>query len=127
MRLLLAAALLLLFLAFRSLGGPLDGTAWEIRMRKESIFAFPRKDLLRFDRGRFISAGFFSDGFEPGGYSTRESGDGREAFWDARLDSDDGRSADWSGTVAGDKIEGRLTVRGSDQDEKGYSFKGRRR
>ncbi|MFA6091927.1 MAG: hypothetical protein WCU88_07760 [Elusimicrobiota bacterium] len=126
MRLLLAISLLLLVLAYRSFGGPLDGTAWEVRMRKDSFFALPRKDTLAFDRGKLTSAGSLDDGFSPGGYSATAE-EGGDAAWQARLDAPDGRMLDWSGTVEGDHIEGRMTLRKGEDRPKDYVFRGTRR
>jgi len=122
----LAAVLGALAMAYRSLGSVfLEGSSWDVRVRARSLFAFPRKDTLVFERGRFISSTYLSSGYLPGGYSA-EDGLGKTSRFSASLIREDGSSVDWVGEITGDKMKGTVVWQKRNGARRRYSFKGRR-
>ena len=49
---------------YRLFGGPMEGTAWEIKLKADSIFSFAHKDTLIFDRGKLKANGFTSAAYD---------------------------------------------------------------
>lgn len=111
-------------------GGPLDGSTWEVRVRRQGLFALPRRDTLVFERGRFISSGHLEQGFLPGSYQA-EGGlsafNGLSDSWQASQESEREGSLHWRGRVEGERIEGTVTWIRTGGGVKTYAFHGRRK
>lgn len=126
MRLLLILALAALVFAFRSMAaGPLDGSAWDVKVKRDAFFALSHGDTLVFDRGHLSSTKGVSGGYLPSGYSVR-SEDGRAKFESSQL-AQDGGSMAWSGEIKGDRVEGSLIVTRAGGKAKQYVFRGVRK
>lgn len=105
---------------------PLEGTAWEVRTRAESLFSFSRRDTLIFKDGCLTSARWADRGFAPSGYdATRE--EDRSAVWGAALHREGQGTLRWQGTARGDRMEGTMQWTASDGRVRRYRFKGVRR
>jgi len=104
---------------------PMDGSAWDVRVKKESLFAFSHKDTLVFRDGRLTVASAAKEGIAPAGYSARRAGKAPQA-WTAMLD-EAGATARWEGTVRADRIEGFVVRSRADGRETRYRFSGKRR
>jgi hypothetical protein len=125
-RLAVAGALAALFIAWRTLiCGALDGSVWDVKVKKDVFFSFSHQDTLAFDRGRFTSARFLSEGYRPSGYSARKIQEG--SSWEASSPCGNGSQMDWHGVVQGDQIEGTVVLTASSGKMKTYAFAGRRK
>jgi hypothetical protein len=125
-KLVLAAVLSSLVMAYRSLGSViLDGSSWKVRIRAKSLFALPKRDRLVFERGRFTSSRYLSSGYLPSGYAAHDGAEGASAFT-ASLIREDGSTVDWVGEVDGDRMKGTVVWQKVGGKERRYSFKGRR-
>ena len=126
MRLILGVALAGLLLASRSFfTGPLDGSAWDIKVKRVSFLPLGKKDTLVFERGRFSSARMLASGYFPSGYNARTLEAG--GSWEVSQIREDGSVLTWRGRVSGDRIKGTVTRRARNGRERSYSFKGRRK
>ena len=107
-------------------GGPVDGTAWDVKVKQDGIFHWgSRHETLVFHRGRLVVAGAVDDGYDPTRYEARQE-DAGTAF--AAVLAGDGRDpVEWSGTINGDKIKGVVLVRLDDGKVRRYSFHGARK
>ena len=132
---LLGALLVLTLMSFRSFGRnplagvfgePLDGSAWVVKVRRQSLIAFGSKDTLIFDKGQFSSMEKLTDGFLPAGYSApgRLSTD---AVWESALKGEDGSVLNWQGRIEDDRMEGTVVWTRSDGTTRRYRFHGRRK
>ena len=127
MRLLTIVALGLAMFAYRSFGRPLDGSAWEVRVRRDALFSLSHRDTLIFDRGRFSSMHKMKDGFLPSSYDAQAERSGSVATWQAEIPGSDGSLLDWRGQVEGDRMEGTLVWTRKDGTARSYNFRGRRK
>jgi hypothetical protein len=126
MKLLLGLVLAALMFVYRSFGpATLDGSAWDVRIKRMPLLPLGKKDTLVFERGRFTSARSLASGYFPSGYDSGEVEEG--AMWEAHQVGDDGSVVTWRGRIDGDRIKGTLIHRGRNGREKRYSFKGRRK
>jgi len=105
---------------------PMDGSVWDVRVRREAFLSLSRKDTLIFEDGRLTVAGSAKKGMAPAGYLARRT-DGQPQTWQATLQDVDGRTASWKGTIQGDRIEGVLVRSLADGKQKRYRFRGKRR
>ena len=108
-RLLLLGVLGALAWAYRTVGGPIDGTAWDVHLRRKTIFAFPSSDTLVFQRGQFISEKHLSTGFMPSGYSSSGSDKQESVTWSSTLDGPNSQVLYWQGQIDGNRIQGELS------------------
>ncbi len=119
--------LISLFFAYRALGSAiLEGSAWMVKVRAKSWFAFARKDTLVFERGRFTSARYLSSGFLPSGYSVQNLSEDKRRF-EASLVRWDGSTLAWTGEVRGDRMKGTVVWTRVDGRTKKYAFRGKRK
>jgi hypothetical protein len=126
MRLLLLLALAAILFAYRSIAaGPLDGSAWEVKVKRDSFLAISRADTLVFDRGHLSSARGVSTGHLPAGYSVRTDGGG-VSFESTQLGSD-GSVMEWRGDIREDRVKGSLVITRPNGKAKQYVFRGRRK
>lgn len=126
MKLFLGAILATLLFVYRSFGpAALDGSAWDVRIKRTPLLPIGKKDTLVFERGRFSSARMLASGYFPSGYDADSAEEG--AQWETSQIREDGTVVTWRGRVKGDRIKGTLIHRGLNGGEKRYSFKGRRK
>jgi hypothetical protein len=124
-KLILAAALAGLAYAYCSLGSPaLEGTTWEVKVRKDAFLAISHGDTLSFERGLFTSSRYLAKGFKPGGYASRG---GQDGAFQASQACGDGASLEWRGAVHGDLVEGTVLWSRPGRESKTYAFHGRRK
>jgi len=124
-RLILAVALAGLAFAYSSLGSPaLEGSSWEVKVRKDSLLALSHRDTLSFERGLLTSSLFLPRGFLPGGYAARVDRDG---FFEALQKSGDGSSLEWRGKIREDRVEGTVLLSRPGRRSTAYSFHGHRK
>ena len=118
------AAVNLLYAAI--FGGPIDGTAWDVKVKKDSLFSWSsQSETVVFQRGRALIAGEVAKGYSSALYDAREV-DGGTSFSvvlaDAGLDP-----VEWSGRVSGGRINGVVIVRGRGGRVHRYVFAGERK
>ena len=111
---------------YRLFGGPMEGTAWEIRLKADSFFAFSHTDTLVFERGKLKANGYQATGFGPGTYSARNIGGDVDAIWNASLVDAQKGTMTWHGLVRGDAIEGVAILSTKDGRHKRFTFSGKR-
>ena len=107
-------------------GGPMDGTAWDVKVKKEGFFNWTsRNETLVFAAGRAVIAGEVARGYRPALYkaSEDEAGTAFSVFL-----AEDGRDpVEWTGRVEGARITGVVVVRGKDGHILRYVFTGERK
>lgn len=127
MKFILGFVVAALILIYRGFGfAALDGSAWQVRVRAKTLFAFSRKDTLVFERGRFTSARYLSSGYLPSGYSAAEISDEGSRF-EASLMRDDGSTVNWIGEVRGERMKGTVVWTRIGARPRNFSFRGRRK
>ncbi|MBI5244904.1 MAG: hypothetical protein HY922_14655 [Elusimicrobia bacterium] len=128
MRTLFLAALVAAALAYAYRSGKnLDGTAWDVKLKPDSFFAFSRKDTLVFEDGLLTVAGYAKKGFAPAAYGSESAGAEGGKAWQASMDLQGGGTSQWQGVARGDRIEGTVLWQETDGRTKRYTFKGRRK
>lgn len=128
MRKLLLAAVAALSIGYaRLFGGPMDDTAWEVKIKGDSLFAFSHPDTLIFRRGRLSMAGFIASGFEPAVYSAQSVAGDSETIWNASLEHPDRGVVSLQGLVRGDQVEGVAVWWTRDGKLKKFTFRGSRK
>jgi hypothetical protein len=107
-------------------GGPIDGTAWEVKVKQEGFFHWTStRDTLVFHGGKAVIAGEVAKGYAPALYDATEES-GSTAF--SLVLAGDGRDpVEWSGRVEGERIAGVVVVRGRDGKVARYVFTGARK
>jgi hypothetical protein len=110
------------FAYYNQASRPLDGSAWDVRVKADSFLAFGHSDTLLFNEGRLTSAGCAAKGFAPADYTTAEDGS-----WQASLAQAGQGMSQWQGTSHGDRIEGTMLQISPSGRVKRYTFKGRRK
>ncbi|MBI4377177.1 MAG: hypothetical protein HY549_12105 [Elusimicrobia bacterium] len=115
-------------LAFKLLSGPMDGTAWEVRVRPDSFFSLSQRETLVFDNGRLSVLGYLALGFTPALYiATNAEGAGGDHVFSASLAHVEQGIISWHGLVRGDEIEGVALWWSKNGRLKKLTFKGRRK
>lgn len=128
MKKLLLAAVAALGLAYgRLLGGPMDDTAWDVKIKADHLFAFSKSDTLIFRRGRLSMAGFIASGFEPASYSAQRVDGDSETIWNASLEHPERGVVSMQGLVRGDQVEGVAVWWTKDGKLKKFTFRGSRK
>lgn len=107
-------------------GGPIDGTAWDVKVKEEGFFHWgSTRDTLVFSGGRATIAGEIAKGYESAIYSSKDQ-DGGTAF--SVVLAGDGRDpVEWTGRVDGERITGEIVVRGKDGKIQRRVFTGERK
>lgn len=128
MRKLLLALSTALSLAYaRLFGGPMDGTAWEVKVHPDSLFAFSRRGTLIFEQGRLTAITTLAEGFSPAVYHAQSGGGEIESVWNASLTHVEKGVMTWHGLVRGDKIEGVAVWWLKNGQSRRFTFTGSRR
>ena len=107
-------------------GGPIDGTAWDVKVKQDGFFHWgSRRETLVFHGGKLVVAGAVDEGYSPTLYEARGTESGT-AF--AAVLAGEGRDAvEWSGRVDGDRIAGVVIVRAVGGKIVRYAFSGERK
>lgn len=114
------------FLYASMFGGPIDGTAWELKIKQEGFFHWSStRDTLVFHGGKAVIAGEVAKGYAPALYDSKEES-GATAF-SLILDGDGRDPVEWSGRVEGERIAGVVVIRGRDGRVARYVFTGARK
>jgi hypothetical protein len=111
---------------YRLFGGPMEDTAWEIKLKADSFFAFPHHDTLIFSGGKLRASGSQVNGFTAGSYNAQRTDGDVDALWNASLRDTSRGTMTWHGLVRGDTIEGVAILVTKDGKEKRYTFSGKR-
>ena len=118
------AAVNLLYAAF--FGGPIDGTAWDVKVKQDGFFHWTsRQETLIFHGGKVAIAGEVARGYSPALYEAKDA-NGGTAF-SLKLNGDGRDPVEWSGLVEGDHITGSMIVRARDGRTLRYKFSGARK
>lgn len=106
--------------------GPIDGTAWDVKVKEEGFFHWgSTRDTLVFDGGKAAVAGEVAKGYAPAAYEVNRE-PGATAF--SMILAGEGRDpVEWTGKVEGEKITGVVIVRGKDGRVAHYVFTGARK
>lgn len=126
-RILLAASAALSLGYAALFGGPMDGTAWEVRVKSDSLFAISHRDTLTFQKGKLGSANWLSSGFSPAVYRVQSGPGDIDAVWNASLSHPEKGIMSWQGLVRGDRIEGVAVLWTPEGRPKRFTFQGRRK
>lgn len=121
----LFAAVNLLYAAV--FGGPIDGTAWDIKVKQDGFFHWgSKKETLVFTSGKLVVAGAVGQGYSPTLYEAKgtETGTSFAAVLAAEADRE---AVEWSGKVDGDRIAGVVIVRARDGRVVRYAFSGEKK
>jgi hypothetical protein len=107
-------------------GGPIDGTAWEVKVKQEGFWHWgSTRETLVFHDGKAVIAGEVAKGYAPALYEAKEES-GATAF--TLVLAGDGRDpVEWTGRIEGERIEGAVVVRGKDGRVERYVFSGERK
>lgn len=128
MRKLLLALSTAIGLAYaRLFGGPMDGTAYEVKVKADSFFAFSRRGTLVFEKGRLTAVTTLAEGFTPAVYHAQSGDDGIESVWNASLTHVEKGVMTWHGLVRGDHIEGVAVWWVKSGKPRRFTFSGSRR
>ena len=114
------------FLYASLFGGPIDGTAWDVKVKKDGFFNWTtRKETLVFAQGRAVIAGEVARGYRPAMYKASEDEAG--TVFSVVLAGDGRDPVEWTGRVEGGRITGVVVVRGRDGHILRYVFTGERK
>jgi hypothetical protein len=107
-------------------GGPIDGTAWDVKVKEEGFFHWgSTRDTLVFHDGKAVIAGEVAKGYSPALYDAKDESGGT-AF--AVTMQEPGRErVEWTGRVDGERITGAIVVRAQDGKIQRYVFTGERK
>ncbi len=104
-------------------GGPIDGTAWDVKVKQDGFFHWgSERDTLVFHKGKLVVAGAVGKGYSPVLYEARD--EERGTVFEAVLDDPSRDAIEWSGRVEGDRISGVVIVRARDGRAVRYAFSG---
>jgi hypothetical protein len=107
-------------------GGPIDGSAWDVKVKQDGFFHWgSKKETLVFHGGKLVVASAITQGYSPVLYEARDEANG--TAFAAVLDETDRESIEWSGKVAGNRISGVVIVRARDGRAVHYAFTGARK
>ena len=107
-------------------GGPIDGSAWDVKVKQDGFFHWgSKKETLVFHGGKLVVAGAVSQGYSPTLYEARDEENG--TAFAAILDEPSREAIEWSGHVVGDRISGVVIVRARDGRVVHYAFSGERK
>jgi hypothetical protein len=107
-------------------GGPIDGTAWDVKVKQEGFFHWSsQSDTLIFHQGKAVIASEIAKGYSPALYESKAE-EGATAF-SLILDGDGRDAVEWSGRVEGERIAGSVVVRSPDGRTQRFTFSGARK
>lgn len=112
-------------LAYAALvGGPMDGTAWEVKLKPDSLLSLSHREILSFERGRLKVSGYFADGFSPALYTVQDTEGEAETLFSASLTGAQDQILTWQGLVTGDSVRGIAVLWAKDAKPRWFIFKG---
>ncbi len=111
----------------RLFGGPMDGTAWDVKLKPDTFFARSKNDTLIFQNGKMTMAGFLNSGFSAASYTTQEGSGGEQTLWSASLKGADNGLISLTGLTQGERIEGMALWMTQAGRSKIYTFQGKRK
>jgi len=107
-------------------GGPIDGTAWELKVKEEGFFHWTStRETLVFHGGKAVIAGEVAKGYAPALYDAKDESGG--TAFAVTLDEPGRDRVEWTGRVEGARIAGVVIVRGRDGRVARYVFTGERK
>jgi hypothetical protein len=107
-------------------GGPIDGTAWDVKVKEEGFFHWKSsRDTLVFHDGRAVIASEVAKGYTTALYDSKEDGAG--TVFSLVLAGDGRDPVEWNGRIEGERIKGVVIVRGRDGKVARYVFSGERK
>ena len=91
-------------------GGPMDGTAWDVRVKEDGLFRWgSRGDTVVFTRGRMVVAGEIAGGLPAPIYEAAAAAGEATAFA-AVLEHPARGRFEWVGRAEGGRIDGHINV-----------------
>lgn len=128
MKKLLLIAIVALVLAYhRMSGGPIDGTAWEVRLKSDSFFSFSQKHTLIFQDGKASVLAYLPEGFPAEYYRFTPTDKPEEAVWKTSFYNDRKGSVEWEGKIRGKKMRGTVVWTDPGGTVRRYRFTASRR
>lgn len=107
-------------------GGPIDGTAWDVKVKQEGFFHWTsRPETLVFHGGKLVIAGEVAQGYSPTLYETKD--EGPATAFTLVLNAEGHDPVEWSGRVEGSRIQGSMVVHARDGRTRRYRFSGARK
>lgn len=107
-------------------GGPIDGTAWDVKVKQEGFFHWSSTaETLVFHKGSATIAGEIAKGYSPALYEAKDDGDG--TAFTVVLDDAGRDPVEWTGRVEGDRIVGVMIVKPHDGKPRRFTFSGERK
>ncbi|MEQ1919204.1 MAG: hypothetical protein ABL955_08400 [Elusimicrobiota bacterium] len=107
-------------------GGPIDGSAWDVKVKQDGFFHWgSKRETLVFHNGKLVVAGAVSQGYSPSLYQARDEENG--TIFAAVLNDPSREAIEWTGRVDGDRIAGVVIVRARDGRVVRYAFTGARK
>lgn len=110
----------------RLFGGSIDGTAWDVKVKADSLFSFSRSGTLSFEKGRLNALLPQAAGFAPGNYQSQSVGMPGGTIWSAALEEASRGVLSWHGLIRGDEIQGIAVLWRTDGKPERFLFKGKR-
>ena len=108
-------------------GGPIDGTAWDVKVKQEGLFHWgSTSETLVFHGGRAVISGEVAKGYSPAMYDAKIQDEGGTAF-SVTLAESGLDPVEWTGRIDGQRIAGVVIVRGRDGRVSRYVFSGQRK
>lgn len=111
----------------RLFGSPIDDTAWQVKIRPDSLLGFSHKGTLRFERGQLQVDGSIAEGFMPASYSAQSASGPAGTVFTAALSQGERGVFSWQGRVRGDEISGIAVLWRPNGKAKRFLFKGTRK
>lgn len=108
----------------RLFGSPIDDTAWQVKVKSDSLLGFSHKGTLRFEKGELKVDLPLADGFSPAAYTAQGGAGASGTVFTAALSEADHGVFSWQGFVRGDEITGVAVLYRPDGKAKRYLFKG---
>ncbi len=107
-------------------GGPIDGTSWDVKVKRDGFFHWgSKRETLVFHNGRLVVAGAVNRGYSPTLYEARDEENG--TVFAAVLNDPSHDAVEWTGRVDGDRITGVVIVRERDGRVVRYAFTGEKK
>jgi len=110
----------------RFFGGSIDGTAWDVKIKADSLLSFSHSATLSFEQGRLSAILPLAAGFAPGNYQSQSVEMPGGTIWSAALSEASHGVMSWQGLIRGDEIQGIAVLWRPDGKPERFLFKGTR-